>query len=342
MGDKIMMSNRSKLVKMYIQNLGCIGQEGLTIELDNIVCLVGANNSGKTTVLRAYELAVTPSSKLKPEDFNDENQPVIIELWVHIPEGVANIDEKWKEPKNGLLQVRSKWEWSKAGITAVRTTWDPEEQQYSEDGKAAGLDTVFNSRLPKPFRIGALDNPQEEYKQLLSLALEPIINKYKNVLEDEKSEINKKIKDLIQLANTPINEMENSIRQIQDKINSSYGKVFSSSKISLNISVSNISVSNIKFDPKTLLTEGSSISIEDTTKKNIRWECQGTGSQRTLFWSMLQVRTELNQALELDKKNEIIQSLKSKQEEGKKLTSKEQKQLNEFDSNEALFVEDQT
>ncbi len=46
------MAERSKLVKMRIQNLGCIGPEGLEISLDNIICIVGANNSGKSTVLR--------------------------------------------------------------------------------------------------------------------------------------------------------------------------------------------------------------------------------------------------------------------------------------------------
>ncbi|MBS9341229.1 AAA family ATPase, partial [Neisseria elongata] len=49
---------RSHLVRMHIKNIGCIGNDGLTVELDDIVCLVGANNAGKTTVLRAYELAV--------------------------------------------------------------------------------------------------------------------------------------------------------------------------------------------------------------------------------------------------------------------------------------------
>jgi putative ATP-dependent endonuclease of OLD family len=57
----------SRLVQMHIKNIGCIGIDGLTIQLDNIVCLVGANNSGKTTVLRAYEAAVT-QMPLKPED----------------------------------------------------------------------------------------------------------------------------------------------------------------------------------------------------------------------------------------------------------------------------------
>ena len=42
------MNDTSRLVRMQIKNIGCIGSDGLMVELDEIVCLVGANNSGKT------------------------------------------------------------------------------------------------------------------------------------------------------------------------------------------------------------------------------------------------------------------------------------------------------
>ena len=77
------MAERSHLVCMHVKNIGCIGNDGLTVELDDIVCLVGANNAGKTTVLRAYELAVK-QLELKPEDFNrnSNGNPASVELWV--------------------------------------------------------------------------------------------------------------------------------------------------------------------------------------------------------------------------------------------------------------------
>jgi putative ATP-dependent endonuclease of the OLD family len=142
------MAERSKLVRMHITNLGCIGNSGLAVALDDIVCLVGANNTGKSTVLLAYEAAVNQMD-LKPENFNCQanGQPTTIELWVHIPTGAGNVDEKWKENKDGLLLVRSKWEWPITGGKPIRSTWDPTAGSYAEDGKASGLDTVFNSRL---------------------------------------------------------------------------------------------------------------------------------------------------------------------------------------------------
>jgi hypothetical protein len=142
------MAERSKLVRMRTTNLGCIGNAGLTVALDDIVCLVGANNTGKSTVLLAYE-AVVGQMELKPEAFNCQanGQPTTVELWVHIPAGAGNVDEKWKENKDGFLLVRSKWEWPLTGGKPVRSTWEPTAGSYADDGKASGLDTVFNSRL---------------------------------------------------------------------------------------------------------------------------------------------------------------------------------------------------
>ncbi|WP_353619061.1 AAA family ATPase [Paracidovorax cattleyae] len=45
--------NRSKLVRITVRNIGCIGEDGVAIALDNVVCLVGKNNAGKSTILRA-------------------------------------------------------------------------------------------------------------------------------------------------------------------------------------------------------------------------------------------------------------------------------------------------
>ena len=309
---------RSHLVRMHIKNIGCIGNDGLTVELDDIVCLVGANNAGKTTVLRAYELAVQ-QEKLDIKDFNcnANGKPATVELWVHIPKSAGNIDEKWKEETDdGLLLVRSKWEWPTEGGKPIRSTWDPEIQDYADDGKAAGLDTVFNSRLPKPFRIGSLDNPEEEHKKLLNLVLEPIINKYKEIIENKESDLSKKIKELEILANNPISELRNDIDKIQKQINSSYCKIFSSSGIHLNIGIGDIG-----FDPAKSLLSGSRIDISETGN-SARWDQQGTGSQRALFWSILQVRSELSRASdikkELQKLEKELQKLESKEKQSQK------------------------
>jgi len=290
------MAAISRLVRMHLKNIGCIGNDGLTVELDDIVCLVGANNSGKTTVLRAYELAVKQLD-MKPEEFNrnSNGKPASVELWVHIPEKAANIDEKWKEASDGLLLVRSKWEWPTDGGKPTRTTWDPETNEYADDGKASGLDAVFNSRLPQPFRIGSLDDPQEEHKKLLTLVLEPVARKYKALMEDKDSTLSKKISELQAEAEKPVADFKEQLEKIQSQVNSSYQQVFNSAEIRLTVSLGEIG-----FDPQKSLTSGSRVDIAEKDGQ-ARWDQQGTGSQRALFWSMLQVRSDLNRLSDIQK-----------------------------------------
>lgn len=47
-------SPRPRLHKLQINNFRSIGTEKVEIELDDIVVLVGPNNVGKSSILRAY------------------------------------------------------------------------------------------------------------------------------------------------------------------------------------------------------------------------------------------------------------------------------------------------
>jgi energy-coupling factor transporter ATP-binding protein EcfA2 len=313
---------RSHLVRMHVKNIGCIGNDGLTVELDDIVCLVGANNAGKSTVLRAYELAIR-QEELKAEDLNwqAKNKPASVELWVHIPKGTANIDEKWKEPEGGLLLVRSKWEWPAEGGKSVRTTWDPVAGGYAVEGKAAGLDAVFNSRLPQPFRIGSLDDPAEEHKKLLSLVLEPVISRYKELMDDKESELNAKIAALKAEAEKPVSELKAQLDIIQSRINTSYRQVFSAAEIRLAVAFGDLG-----FDPLKSLAGASRVHIAENGG-TARWDQQGTGSQRTLFWSMLQVRSELNRLSDIRKGVEKDKADITKLEAKEKRTAADEKKL---------------
>jgi hypothetical protein len=135
-----------------------------------------------------------------------------VEIEVHIPEGTANIAEKWKEKRGIYSVVKSRWEWDQNG-TKNRKTFDPESQEYSDDGNAAGLDNVFNSRLPVPFRIGALENSQTELKNLLKLIVDPIAESLKSNLEDKESEISKAPETFTAHAKKPVEKHKEIIEK---------------------------------------------------------------------------------------------------------------------------------
>lgn len=90
-------ANRSRLVRITVRNIGCIGDEGVEIGLDNVVCLVGKNNAGKSTILRAYELA---KGSVQFDENKDRclhapsDKPSEVLLEVHIPDGIGNVDSR--------------------------------------------------------------------------------------------------------------------------------------------------------------------------------------------------------------------------------------------------------
>lgn len=309
------MGNRSKLVRMKITNLGCIGPDGLEVALDEIVCLVGANNCGKSTVLRAYEAAVNMIG-LGPDDIHSKanGDPAKVELWVHIPKDAENIDAKWKEESDGLLLVRSKWEWPTSGGKPTRSTWNPEIKDYAENDNASGLDTVFGSRLPKPFRIGSLENPEEEHKKLLELVLEPIKTQLIALMKDDGSPLRARIKELQDEAEKPVTSFKADLEKVQGRVNASYQRVFSTAEVRLSVSLGELGL-----DPGAALARSSRVEIIEGHGQT-RWSQQGTGSQRALFWSMLEVRSELNRLA--DERKQIEKSAKEKEKELKKLVEK--------------------
>lgn len=73
-----------------------------------IFSLVGDNNAGKSTVLRAYELAVGTQTHSYDKDYckRSDQQNTYVEISVHLPEGTANIAKKWKEKQGDLLDVK--------------------------------------------------------------------------------------------------------------------------------------------------------------------------------------------------------------------------------------------
>lgn len=300
---------------MRITNLGCIGPNGLDVALDEIVCLVGANNSGKSTVLRAYEAAVNMAA-LTAGDIHSQadGKAATVELWIHIPAGAENIDAKWKEAVDGLLLVRSKWEWPALGGKPTRSTWDPTSNDYAEDGKAAGLDNVFKSRLPRPFRIGSLEDPEEEHRKLLDLVLEPIKLRLVELMKDETSPLREKIKELQTEAEKPVTLFKEDLEKVQGRVNKSYQRVFQTAEIRLSVSLGELGL-----DPGAALTKSSHVEIVEGHGTS-RWQQQGTGSQRALFWSMLEVRSELNR---IDEERKQLQKASGEREkELKKLTEK--------------------
>jgi len=292
------MSDRSKLVTLKLRNLGCIGPEGLEVALDNIVCLVGRNNTGKSTVLRSYELAqgsqvLTDQDRCQWAPDGDFSE---VELVVHIPDGIQNVDAKWKQEQNGLKLVRSRWLWKEMGVKPTRQTWDPEADCWAEDGKAGGADNVFNSRLPQPLRVGSLQNALKEHDELLKLVTDPVAQELKLLQETPGSDLRQAVNAVVTAAMLPVEKFQNEIDNIGLKVGTGFRGVFPEFDLRIKVGMETPNI-----DAARSLAAGSSVRfIEGTSDTAIRQ--QGTGSQRAVFWALLQVR------------NTIVQERKAKDE----------------------------
>lgn len=288
--------NRSKLVRVTVRNIGCIGNEGVEIELDDVVCLVGKNNAGKSTVLRAYELAKGSATFDLTKDrcqYAPEDEPSEVLLEVHIPEGIGNVDAKWKTKKEGLLIVKSRWQWASPSYQKVRTTWDPtggpdSEGGWAEEGKAGGADPVFNSRLPRPLRIGSLDDAAKTEEMLLALALGPLLAGIEKERVNPESNLSKAIFGVSKYLEAFSGAHEEHFNAIAGRVAAGFKGVFPGLDVKLKIGATPLV-------PKLgdLIKGGSSLKIQDGTAETSLTQ-QGTGARRALFWSMLQVHNELS------------------------------------------------
>lgn len=306
------MKDRSRLVAITIRNLGCIGPQGLTVELDNIVCLVGRNNSGKSTVLRAYELA-RENRTLSDDDrcqWSPKGAFPEVELSVHIPEGVENVDEKWKVIRNGLRIVRSRWIWKSSG-KPERQTWSPEMNEgqgdWEMDGKAGGADNVFKSRLPQPLRIDALKDSAEAHGLLMSLVLDPIIAQLEELKTKEGSELREALKAVAESTKQPIAAYQAKIDEVAQRIGAGITDIFPNLGININVGIDPPAL-----DAKKSLIAGSSVRFtEDSAETGLAQ--QGAGSRRAMFWSLMQVRSELeSQRMAAESRVKAVRDIQTK------------------------------
>ncbi|AUQ27035.1 AAA family ATPase [Dickeya zeae] len=84
MSDKIEKNTPAipRILQLQIKNFGCFDEKGVSVDINKIVVIVGENNIGKSTILRAFEV-VTTSEKLTLEDFHDRNVANKPEIIIH-------------------------------------------------------------------------------------------------------------------------------------------------------------------------------------------------------------------------------------------------------------------
>jgi hypothetical protein len=268
----------TKLKTIKVTNIGCIGSEGLKVELDDIVCLTGKNDSGKSTLLDSYVYAYENNL---PEDKKCKwgNGNPTIELWFYVSEE-EKLRKKWCD-EYGVAHI--KWEWNDEAKTQKKWEAKHTGKNHStgkDEPNPLGAYNVFKSYLPKPIRISSLDASSEKKETEI----------FKDLLEnfiptDPESKIYRTFNEFKNELDTAFKDLSNSedLKNKTSRLQKDYKKVVSSS---LEPSFDcNLNIDSFKLDA--LVASNSKISLTDGTY-TFKFHEQGTGAQRALFWSLLQ------------------------------------------------------
>jgi putative ATP-dependent endonuclease of OLD family len=282
-----------KIKKLVIKNFGCIGRQPLEVEIDNIVVLVGANNVGKSTILRAFE-AVTDCLKLEQDDFHNkqvtaDNHPEIHVHTISIEENKPG-DEWCESNPDGSFLVKEKWIWDGTNREPKRVGYNVQLERWAQAGDDEkmpwGMNNLAKSKRPKPHRVNTFDDPEVQalaIKSLLKSLLEDNIKSYKENDADEQSKYDVILAGLKSLRDDTKVTQRETINELEISANEIIGKIFPNHelKISSPESSSPISISLLgdEFNVEMGLIGGDKFPLEK----------QGSGSRRTALWTILKL-----------------------------------------------------
>ncbi len=155
---------RPRLVKLIIKNFRCIGNTPVTIDLDDIVVLVGPNNAGKSSILNAYEVIMSEGSdegKISIEDFPlgkiDSNALPEIELHTIVYDNSPG--DKWiNVTTSNEKLVKEKWYWKQPG-PPIRIGYNTEKGDWA---------TETDKEKVKTYKKDSISDNESDYSKLLN------------------------------------------------------------------------------------------------------------------------------------------------------------------------------
>ncbi|PQA90888.1 ATP-dependent endonuclease [Chryseobacterium shigense] len=289
---------KPKLTKLIIKNYRCIGTTPVVIDLDEVVVLVGANNVGKSSILKAYELAMSQGSgkaNLSIEDFPNNKVDLghLPEIEIHTIVYDNAPGDQWIERlENGDSIVKEKFIWEKEG-KPIRQGWDVELQEWSEN-VPWGAPNVANSRRPEPHKVDAFDSPEkqaEEIKKLLMQALNERVKNYKSNNEDntEENDYQKLLNQVKDLQKRILEEAKDQIDEVNLELTNLISKVFPNYKIDFDAKAEdNLDNAINLFKTDAQLLMGPNDGYLSTIDR------QGSGARRTLLWTAIKFISENN------------------------------------------------
>jgi putative ATP-dependent endonuclease of OLD family len=290
---------RPRLKQLVIQNFRGIGNKSITIELDKIVVLVGPNNVGKSSILRAYEVAMSEGSNeaiLLQDDFpggviHIDSLPVI-ELHTVVHDNAPGARWINIDPITQEKIVMERWTWTTPGAPK-RQGFDSEKQRWAEDGVPWGAPNIANYNRPKTHRVDAFSDPKAQADVIVKLLGEVIKERVKNVQEEAgESRYKQLLSTIATLRQQVISESMTHIEKIELQVSELLSEVFPGYVVKYDPRVEEEAESDLILFNKVnnaQLKMGNGDAGHLTTLDR-----QGSGARRTLLWSALRMIAETN------------------------------------------------
>lgn len=291
---------RPRLVRLIIKNFRCIGASPVTIDLDDIVVLVGPNNAGKSSVLKAYEVIMSEGSTaghLSIDDFpsGKVDPDALPEIELHTVVYDNNPGPEWiAVSESGETHVREMWRWFAPGPPVRRgfnvqvDRWATDEDKEKVPWGAAG---IANSRRPQPHRVDAFASPDEQVGEIVKLLMTAIKDRVKTHQDDSKankeSDFAKLLEGIASLQKKIVAESEEQIATVQTDLSGHIGRIFPGHCVIFDAKPEDDldkAVNLFKANPQLLMgPEGGYLSTVGR---------QGSGARRTLLWTAIRILAE--------------------------------------------------
>jgi putative ATP-dependent endonuclease of the OLD family len=171
-----------RLARLGITNFRSISAadkaHGVDLEIDdnNLIFLCGKNNSGKSTILAAYEMFVIANRDAELQDFFNKEPAnhIVIEATIRA-ENEDDVKHQalaklWDENKTARIRKT----WKAVGQKGEKESYDPKAGEWKEGG-AGGFDTLLQNACPTPVWVRGTTTPDEVLALLRTLVQETIL-----------------------------------------------------------------------------------------------------------------------------------------------------------------------
>lgn len=286
---------KPRLKKLIIKNFRAVGSNPVEIELDDIVILVGPNNSGKSAILRAYEVVMSEGSKkceLTLDDFPEGiiNPDALPEIELHTVIYNNPPAAKWIDGSSGENIIREQWKWESTG-KPKRRGWNNIINNWDDGEVPWGAPNVANSRRPQPHKVDAFSDPEEQSAAIIKLLTSVINDKVKalkpNDEEESISEFGKLLNQIKEVQQNIISESQEEIQKTEDGISEFIKEIFPNYIIKFDARPEEDLEKSIN-----LFKAGSKLLMGPADGYQSTIDRQGSGARRTLMWAALRYISE--------------------------------------------------